>query len=275
MSEQWLSRAIYGLTTLIGGVAFLYPFLVPALRAGESASRGIAHAADAPFLLTGLVALCFVVLLLEVQGQMVSAKLVALLGVLVAINSVLRFAEVAIPGPFGISPVFFLIALTGYVYGGRLGFLMGALTLLVSALLTGGLGPWLPYQMLTAGWIGMTAPLCRPLVRALRGEGLAAELAVLATFGAVWGLLYGVIMNIWFWPFATGAAAQSWQPGLGLADGLRRYLAFYLVTSFVWDVARAVGNVLLVALFGRATLRALRRFHRRFVFEYHPHPEPS
>ena len=46
-------------------------------------------------------------------------------------------------------------------------FLLGVLTLLVSAILTGGVGPWLPYQMFTAGWVGLSAPLCRPVARAL------------------------------------------------------------------------------------------------------------
>ena len=47
--------------------------------------------------------------------------------------------------------------LAGYIFGARFGFLLGVMTLLVSALLTGGVGPWLPYQMFTAGWIGLTS----------------------------------------------------------------------------------------------------------------------
>ncbi len=266
MKERFLRLAVYGLSTALGVAAFLYPFWLPAVS--QSPWMGQAHAADAPLTLTLLVGLCFAVLLVEVQGEATSAKFVALLGILVAINAVLRFVEVAIPGPGGFSPIFFLVALTGYVYGGRFGFLMGALTLFVSALMTGTAGPWLPYQMFTAGWLGMSAPVCRGPVRALRMEGRPGEVAVLAIFSGVWGMLYGVIMNVWFWPFAAGPAEQYWQPGIGAAETLKRYAAFYAATSLVWDLMRAGGNAALMAAFGLPVLRVLRRFHRRFAFQY-------
>lgn len=268
MRQQILSLVIYGLSTVIGLVAFLYPFWLPSMP--TSAVMGQAHSHDAPLMLSLLVGLCFIVLLLEVQGQAISAKLVALLGILVAINSMLRFAEVAIPGPGGFSPVFFLIITSGYVYGGRFGFLMGALTLLVSAMITGGAGPWLPFQMFTAGWVGLSAPLCRPAVWLLRGEGRRRETFVLAAFGAIWGLAYGAIMNLWFWPYASGPAEQYWAPGVALVETLKRYALFYLTTSLVWDALRSGGNVLLMLAAGRPTLRALRRFQRRFAFDYRP-----
>ncbi len=268
MRQQALSLAVYGLSTAIGLAAFLYPFWLPAVP--TSGIMGQAHSQDAPLLLSLLVGLCFVVLLLEVQGQAVSAKLMALLGILVAINSVLRFAEVAIPGPGGFSPVFFLIITTGYVYGGRFGFLMGALTLLVSAMITGGAGPWLPFQMFTAGWVGLSAPLCRPTVWLLQGEGRRREVLVLAAFGGLWGLIYGAIMNIWFWPYASGPVEQYWAPGVALVETLKRYALFYVTTSLVWDALRSTGNVLLMLAAGLPTLRALRRFKRRFAFDYRP-----
>lgn len=263
---ETLSLAIYTLTTLIGLVAFLYPFWLPALT--QSGVIGQAHTGDAPLMLTLLVGICFVVILLEVQGQAASAKLIALVGILVAINSILRFLEAAFPLPGGFSPIFFLIVVTGYVFGARFGFLMGALTLLVSSLITGLMGPWLPYQMFTAGWVGMTAPLCRPTVWLFEGEGRRREVWVLALFSGFWGLVYGLIMNIWFWPFATGPADQFWQPGIGWLAIIQRYAAFYVTTSLVWDVARALGNVGLTLLLGLATLRALRRFKARFTFTY-------
>lgn len=260
--RPWLSGAIYVLTSLIGLGAFLTPFLLPQLVESEKVAS--------PFLTTMLVALCFVALLLEVQGDQVNTKFIALLGVLVAINAVLRFVEVAIPGPGGFSPIFFLIVLTGYVYGARFGFLMGALTLLVSALVTGTMGPWLPYQMFTAGWCGLTAAVFRPVMHHLQQEERRLEIIVLTLVGGLWGLLYGAIMNISFWPYATGAAAQYWEAGITLAATLKRYLAFYAATSLLWDSVRALGNIAMMLFFGAPTLRTLRRFRRRFEFTYQP-----
>ncbi len=268
MRQRGLSVAIYAMTTLLGAAAFLYPFWLPA--AAQAAGSGMAHAADAPLMVSLLAGLCFAVLLLEVQGQGMSAKVVALLGVLVAMNAVLRFVESAVPGPGGFSPIFLLIVLGGYVYGARFGFLLGALTIFVSSILTGGMGPWLPYQMFTAGWTGMAAPLCRPLVRALRAEGKAGEAAVLALYGGVWGFLFGAVMNIWFWPFVSGPAGQYWEPGVAFFEGLRRYAVFYLVTSLAWDAMRMAGNVAFILAMGVPALRILRRFRDRFTFEYAP-----
>jgi len=266
--QRILSLAVYSLTTLLGIAAFLYPFWLPA--AAQATGSTMAHAEDAPLMVSLLVALCFAVLLLEVQGQGMSAKVVALLGVLVAMNAVLRFIESAIPGPGGFSPIFLLIVLGGYVYGARFGFLLGALTIFVSGILTGGVGPWLPYQMFTAGWTGMAAPLCRPIVRVLGAKGKAGEAAVLAVYGGVWGLVFGAVMNIWFWPFVSGPAGQYWEPGVTLAEGLRRYALFYAITSLAWDALRMAGNVVLIAVLGVPMLRILRRFRDRFTFEYTP-----
>ncbi|PDW04330.1 ECF transporter S component [Candidatus Viridilinea mediisalina] len=263
MYDRLLSAATIMLTTIIGVVAFLYPFWLPSVVASSS---GIAHANDAPLLLTLIVGLSFIALLLEAQRAAEHALLIALLGVLVAMNAILRLINIALPLPGGFSPIFVLIILTGYLFGGNFGFLMGAMTLIVSALITGGVGAWLPYQMLTAGWVGLSAALCRGPVRLLGGAGSRGELLVLLLFGAFWGFGYGAIMNLWFWPFASGPLDQHYQAGIGLADTLRRYAAFYLATSLAWDLAAAIGNALLLAAFGAPILRVLRRFERRFAF---------
>ena len=79
----------------------------------------------------------------------------ALLASMVAIGAVARL----IPSFLGASPIFLLVILGGYVFGPAFGFQLGALTLAVSAFLTGGIGPWVPYQMLGVGWVGMFAGL--------------------------------------------------------------------------------------------------------------------
>ncbi len=269
-----VSGMIYGLSGAVGVLAFLYPFFVPATA---ETARWVAHGQNAPLITAALVGLAVLALTIELQGQAISAKMVAMLGVLISITSVLRFIEVAIPMPGGFSPVFAPVILAGYVFGSRFGFLMGAFTLLVSGLITGGVGPWLPYQMFTAGWAGLTAGwisggmewLVHLMGRSGPHRSLRPDIAVLCVFGFVWGLLYGAIINVWFWPFAMGPAEQTWSPGIGLGETLARYGTFYLVTSLEWDMARAVGNGALILLLGAPVVRALTRFRRRFHFEVH------
>lgn len=262
--------ALYGVITLLGVISFLYPIFLPELDQNLPLSQ--VRAGEIPILYTLLLGLCLAVMLFDIQGQFSDTKKIALLGILVAINAALRFLEVAVPGPSGFSPVFFLILLTGYVFGGRFGFAMGALTLFVSAIVTGGVGPWLPSQMFAAGWAGMSAPVCHTLVSRLRLENRHGEVMLLAAFGAVWGLLYGLIMNLWSWPFIAGPADQYWTPGAGETEAVRRYITYYLVTSLAWDLGRSAGNALLIGLAGPATLKALRRYRVRLSYTYTPLP---
>ena len=263
MKARLLSAVLYLAASGLGALTFLYPFFSPTGLDGIEQAR-------TSLTFTLLLVVCLLVLLYEVQRQAANTRLIALLGVLVAINAVLRFVEVAIPGPGGFSPIFFLILLTGYAYGGRFGFLMGALTMFVSALVTGGIGPWLPSQMFTAGWAGMSAPILKPLVRSLRAEGTGLEIVLLAVFGALWGLLYGFIINLWTWPLIAGAQNSSWSPGSPFWGALQSYGLYYLFTSLIWDLARGFGNAVFLLFFGQAALRVLRRFGKRFSFVYRP-----
>lgn len=264
--QHILRMAIYGLSSAIGITAFLAPFFS---RAVQQDSGQMGSTATSPLLLTALVGLCFLALVFEVQGSMLGAKSVALLGILVAMNATLRFVEVAIPGPGGFSPIFLLIILSGYCFGSSFGFLMGVMTMFISAIITGGVGPWLPYQMFTAGWVGLSTGLLRRVTAALQLQG-RIELGLLGLFGAVWGFGYGMIINLWFWPWSTGAVAYYWTPGISVAETVQRYFAFYMLTSFVWDALGAAGNVLLILSFGAPILRTLQRFYDRLVFVYQP-----
>ena len=252
--------AITLVASLIGLVAFFYPFLLPAVAPADDRT---AHAADAPLLFAAVAGLCLLAILADLGGAHGpgTAKTVALLGVLVATDATLRL----VPSVLGASPIFLLILLVGTVFGPAVGFQMGALTLLVSAFLTGGLGPYLPYQMLGAGWVGLTAGwLPRP-------ANPRRRLWLLAAFGALWGFLYGALLNLWFWPFtAPGAAADAglaWHPGLSAAETLLRYAKFYLVTSFGFDLFRAAGNAVLVLALGGPVLRVLDRYRSRFAWQ--------
>lgn len=246
------------LASLIGLGAFLYPFFLPGLPASGMG----AHANDAPLLTIMLLGLCLSAVFANLTGRQMTSKLVAVLGVLTAVNAVLR----AVPGPAGFNAIFVLPILTGYAYGPTFGFLLGSLSLLVSAFIGGGIGPWLPYQMFATGWMGMLSAFLPQFPDHRRWEPV-----MLSVWGAVLGLIFGAIMNIWFWPFIQGATSQApdgtFETGMGMWQALQRYAVFYLVTSVWWDAARAIGNAALILLFGAPILRVLRRFKKRFEFE--------
>jgi energy-coupling factor transport system substrate-specific component len=277
--RRWRTTIVLAITSLIGVAAFLSPFWLA--RTQTTGADRTAHGGDAPLLFAVIGVFCLVVLLIETGGGAdPDAKRVALLGVLVAANAALRL----IPGIFGASPIFFLPICVGFVWGPSFGFLLGAASIAVSGLLTGGIGPWLPFQMMTLGWVGLTAGLLpgrrvppSPNPSLVRGRGelsppsATQSLIALAIFAALWGFLFGAIMNLWFWPFAAPASpAESglyWAPGLGVGETMRRYLVFYGATSAVYDAFRAAGNVAMFALFGRPVLLLLLRFRDRFTWQ--------
>lgn len=239
------------LVTAIGVMAFGWPLLA-------DAGSGVAHSTDAPWLFALLLPLLLLVVTASVMDGSLDAKAVALLGVLAAVGTGLRVLGT---GAGGVEPVFALFVLAGRVLGPAFGFVLGQLTLLASALVTGGVGPWLPFQMLAAGWISLGAGLLPPL----RGR---AEIWMLAGYGAAAGLLYGVLINLWFWPFTMYARTDiSFVPGASLVDNLVRYGAFLVVTSLAWDAIRAALTATLCVVAGRPVLLALRRAAVRARFD--------
>jgi len=238
------------LVSAIGVVAFGWPLLA-------SPTSGLAHATDAPLLFALLLPLLLAVVLTELADGGMDAKTVAMLGVLTAVGAALRPLGT---GVAGLEPVFFLLILAGRAYGPGFGFVLGATTLFASALTTAGVGPWLPFQMLGAAWVGAGAGLLPPA----RGR---SELAILAVYGAVAGLFYGLALNLSFWPFTLGGeTAISFIAGDPVLDNLRRFLTFSVLTSLGFDIPRAVLTATLVVVTGTPILRALRRAGRRAAF---------
>ena len=217
-------------------------------------------------LFTGLIAAAaIVVLALGVLSHRLSTRQLAVLAALVAIDASLRL--VLVIGLLGFSPIFFLVIVAGYVMGPGFGFALGALTLLLSAFLTAGFGPWLPYQMLATAWVGMGAGYLGRFARLPRSP---LRLAVLALYGCAAGFGYGILLDLWEWPLLLtgGGSGIGWTPGLTIGELLQRFGAFYLATSVIYDAFRGVGNLLLVLLLGPPVVAALLRFKRRFLVEW-------
>ncbi|MEU3736104.1 ECF transporter S component [Streptomyces sp. NPDC032198] len=243
------------LVSAVGVVAFGWPLIA----GGESELS--AHAQDAPWLFAALLPLLLAVVVATIADVGLDAKAIAMLGVLAAAGAALRPLGA---GTAGIEPMFFLMVLSGRVLGPGFGFVLGAVSMFASALLTGGVGPWMPFQMLSMGWVCMGAGLL-PGADSLRGK---RELWLLAAYGAVSSVLYGTVMNLQGWPYLGGlATGVSFVPGDPVGENLGRFIAYCLATSLGWDLPRAVVTVLLSLALGPAVLKALRRATRRAAFE--------
>jgi energy-coupling factor transport system substrate-specific component len=240
------------LTTVFGVAAFGWPLLIH-----QAAGQNSAHSGDAPWVFVGLLPLVLAIVMAELSEGAIDAKAVALLGILAACFAALRVAS---PGINGFEPEWFLLILAARVFGRGFGFVLGAVAFFASALITGGVGPWLPFQMLAAGWVGFGAG-CLPALRGL------PERLLLAFYGVVSALVYGLLINFWFWPFVGSTTIYSFVPGLGTIANLRRFILFDLTTSLGFDLTRAVTCAVLILVLGRPVLAALRRASRRAAFE--------
>ncbi|MFF1641144.1 ECF transporter S component [Streptomyces sp. NPDC058251] len=249
------SVAALVLVSVTGVAAFTWPLL-----AGRG-SQVSAHAQDAPWLFAGLLVLLVGVVAATISESGLGPKAVAMLGVLAATGAALRPIGA---GTAGIEPMFFLMVLSGRVLGPGFGYVLGSVTMFASALLTGGVGPWMPFQMLAMGWFTMGAGLL-PGPDRLRGR---TEQAMLAAYGFLAAFAYGTVMNLAGWPFMDALASNvAFDPQAALPTNLTRFLAYCLATSLGWDLGRAVVTVVLTLTLGPTLLKALRRATRRAAFE--------
>jgi energy-coupling factor transport system substrate-specific component len=241
--------AALAMATFIGLVAFCWPFVVAPGKVGSSYVATLMFGA--------LLLLVVAVVLAEVADGGIDAKALALLGLLSAINAGIRTLGA---GTGGIETVFFLIVLAARVFGPGFGFTLGCTSLFTSALITSGIGPWLPYQMFGCATVGLLAGLLPPV----RGR---LEIAMLAVFGAASGYLFGLLLNLSFWPFSLDPNSSiSYVPGLSFTTEWHRFLVFDATTSLGWDTGRAVTNFVCIIVAGPAVLATLRRAARKANF---------
>jgi energy-coupling factor transport system substrate-specific component len=253
------STLALALASAVGVAGYGWPFLADA---GSTVGQ---QSGAAPYLFLVLLPLVVAVVVAQLADGGMDAKAVAMLGVLAAVGAALRALS---PGTGGFEPTLFLVVLSGRVFGAGFGFALGAVTILASALVTGGVGPWMPFQMVGLAWVGLLAGL-------LPRTGGRVERGLLAAYAAVAGFGFGALLNLSFWPFSS-----SLPPGLGFVPtdsptaNLAHYLAFYVTTSFGWDCVRAVVNAALVVVAGRPVLATLRRAARRAAFTSQAAIEP-
>lgn len=252
LNMRFSSSVILFLISIVSLLAFVWPLL---LRVDTEAGS---QQVESPFIFILLLPLLIVIMLAELSRGGWDSKALAMLAVLSGIGAILRPMGA---GMAGIETVFFLLILGGRVFGPGFGFVLGNTTLFASALLTGGVGPWLPFQMIAAGWVGLGAGL----LPAAKGK---KEIFLLMAYGVVAGIGFGLLMNLWFWPFMLGAETQlSYVPGAPILENLHRLIVFTFATSLGWDAVRAVTNAVLIGILGAAVLATLRRAATKAAFE--------
>ncbi len=246
------------LATLIGLVCFLWPFVLAPGRFGSTYTP--------PLMFGALLVLVLAVVFAELAAGGIDSKAIAMLGVLSAINAGLRPLGA---GTAGIETVLFMLVFAGRVFGPGFGFALGCTSLFASAVITGGVGPWLPYQMFGCAWVGLFAGLLPPC----RGK---LEIAMLAAYGVFAGYLFGFMLNLQFWPFSVDPGSSiSYLPGASFTMQWHRYLVFDATTSLGWDTGRAVTDLICIVLLGPGVLPVLRRAARRANFRAPVRFEPS
>lgn len=241
--DGW-SRASLVIASVFGLAGFAWPLVAAAVPQDAQAA--------VPVVALALVPVVVIVIAFGLDRQMHSATTVALLGVLAAVGAAVRIAGT---GVGGIEAVFVVLILAGRAYGARFGFLLGMLTIALSSVLWGGIGPWTPFQVFACGWVAAGAGLL-PRIRSRRWE-----IAMLVGYGIVASYAFGLIMNFWFWPFAVGGStAISYDATGPLGQNLASFGLYSLITStLTWDTVRAVTTTVGILLVGPAALAALRR----------------
>ena len=173
------------------------------------------------------------------------AQVVALVAALAALAVAGRIVFSPIPN---VVPTTDIVLIAGYALGGGPGFVVGALSALVSNFWLGQ-GPWTPWQM--AGW-GMCGVLGAGLAKISGREIGRLPLAIACAFA---GLAYGMLLD--FSLMVTYGGEQS----------LDRFLAIS-ARGVPFNVAHAAGNFTLALIAGPALIRMLRRYRERFEFAW-------
>lgn len=255
--QPLFSKLIIWLAAATSLLMFTWPLFISASAQNE------AFLAQGVFI--ALMPIVLGLILSEYSSGGIGSRQIALLGVLTALNAVIRMLGA---GTAGVETAFFLIIIGAYVFGSAFGFILGSTSLLVSALLTGGVGPWLPFQMMAAALLGLGAGVL-PKFSGGSPKTQKLELATLALFGVVGSFVYGALMTLWNWPYLAGVGTSvAYVAGAGLIENLTRFVQYEVLTGgLLWDLGRAVTTVALIYLTAPALLATLRRAASRAGIE--------
>jgi len=170
------------------------------------------------------------------EGGTTSVKDLALVATLGGVAAAGRILLAPVPG---VQPVTVITVAAGVALGPRRGFAVGALAALASNFALGQ-GIWTPWQMLAWGACGVAGGLAAPLLRGRIRFAVACFLL---------GLGFSAFMDVWeWWSFFP----HTWQA-----------FSMQMSRGFPFDLAHAIGNVVLALAGGPELRRVLERYERR------------
>ena len=206
---------------------------------------GVMYLGNQHYNITALLVLmeCMLPFFLVFESRKPKAREVVTIAVLCAMGVAGRSAFFMLPQ---FKPVLALVIISGVAFGGETGFLVGAVTMMVSNVLFSQ-GPWMPWQMFSMGIIGFLAGVLfrKGLLRRSRGS--------LATFGAFAAvIIYGGIMN-------PAAAVMYNTAGINWT----MILAYY-VSGLPMDLIHAAATVIFLLIAAEPMLEKLDRIKVKY-----------
>lgn len=180
----------------------------------------------------------------ELERQEVNAKEIALISTIATLGAVCRIPFISL---MSIQPTIFIAMITGYVFGYRKGFLVGAVSVMVSSFFASH-GSWTPWQMLCVGLAGGSGDWLKRMQKEF-------HLVTFAIFCCVWGYFYGWIMTYWYW--------VTFVFPLNVESFIKCYLS-----AIAYDTTRAVGNLFFALIFGNTFYSILMRFRKKLHVEF-------
>ena len=185
---------------------------------------------------------CMLPFFLIFEGRKPQARELVLIAVLVALNVAGRAAFFMLPE---FKPVVAMTILAGVAFGGETGFLVGAMTMLVSNMLFSQ-GPWTPWQMFAMGIIGWLAGVLYRKGVLRRGRLSLCIFGVIAST-----IIYGGIMN--------PASALMWSNTINW-----KIILSYYVTGLPVDLVRAIATFFFLWLIAEPMLEKLDRIKTKY-----------
>lgn len=206
---------------------------------------GIAYIDRKQYYLTALAVLieCMLPFFMVFEGRRPKARELVIIAALCALSIAGRAAFFMLPQ---FKPVLAMTIIAGVAFGGETGFLVGAVTMLVSNMLFSQ-GPWTPWQMFAMGIIGFLAGI-------LYRKGLLRRTkASLCSFGAISAILiYGGIMN--------PASVLIWG-----SESLNiKIIMGYYLTGFPMDCIHAAATVIFLSFIDEPMLEKLDRIKVKY-----------